>query len=253
MKVRLTPSIAALLVLVGASQVRAEFVTLQFNGNANPSATVTLNGNTIANSPVGPFTWTEFNDPSNPNFPPPTITYCIELIGALPSPGSSAVFGVDTNLANAPSIGTAAKANAILELYGKYYTPAMNSGGIDSRAFQLALWELIYDGPNSGNANSLSNGNFRAHGLSATATAQAMLANITGTNPGAFNTNSYLQGQELVALIAPAPGSNKPQDYQDQLALRPKPIPAPPALLLASIGIFGLMGRMRWLRRKTTN
>lgn len=243
---------AAALFLVGTSRVQAEFVTLQFNSNPNPTATVTLNGTSMPNTLVGPFSWTEFNEPPNANFPPPTITYCIEIPGALPSPGSTAVFGVDTNLANAPSIGgSALKANAILELYGKYYTPAMTTGGLDSRAFQLALWELIYDGPNAGDANSLTTGNFRAPGLSGTPGAQSMLSNVTGANPGAFTSNANLAGQELVALIAPAPGSSKPQDFQDQLALRPKAVPAPPAVLLAGIGFLGLFGRMRWNRRKT--
>ncbi len=55
-----------------------------------------------------------------------------------------------------------------------------------------------------------------------------------------------------MALIAPAPGSSKPQDFQDQIALRPKPVPAPPAVLLAGLGFLGLIGRMRWNRRKAT-
>ncbi|MBX9581744.1 MAG: hypothetical protein K2P78_07120 [Gemmataceae bacterium] len=240
---------ATVLLLAAPRRASAEYVTLQYNSSTNPTATITLNGATVSNTPVGPFTWTENNDPSNTNFPPPTITYCIEINGALPSPGSSGVFAVETNLANDPALG-ALKANAIMELYGKYWTPAMNSGGLDSRAFQLALWELVYDGPNAANANSLGTGNFQGTGLSASSAAQTMLNNVTGTNPGAFNTNQYLQGQELVALIAPVPGSPKPQDFQDQLALRPKAVPAPPAILLAGLGLVGLVGRARWNRRK---
>src|SRR5438874_8152497 len=168
MKTRLLTACAAALVVsrAGPGRAAAEFVTLQYGfngvGSVNPTVTTSLQ----SNDPVGPLYWHDNNLPPNPNFPPPTTTFCIELAAGqiLPSVGTNVVFGV-TTLSAAPTIGTQAKADAITELYGRYYNTAWNNPATgasnDSIAFQLALWELTYDGkPAAGNPNDLSNGTF---------------------------------------------------------------------------------------------
>lgn len=260
MKLRLLAAVFAVAGFANLSpRASAELLTLNYQGQTtnpgNPTLAVTLNNQTFTNTPVGPFYWSQNQVPPNTNFPPPIATFCIELAAnqPLPSLGSNVVFDV-VSPAAAPTIGNnALKVAAIAELYGRFYDLAWNNkttfnGSVASAAFQLALWELVYDGSASKN---LSAGNFQATGLGTyTTTAQSMLNSLNGSN--AFATR--FGGYELVALLAPATSDpTKAQDQvQDQLILRPTPIPAPPAVLLAGFGVLALMGRARLARRAAT-
>lgn len=259
MKLRLLVAAFAVAGFVNLSpRASAELLTLNYQGQTtnpgNPTLGVTLNGTPYTNTSVGPFYWNQNQVPPNANFPPPIATFCIELSGTQPLPpiGSNVVFDVVPPAA-APTIGNdPLKVAAIGELYGRYFQTAWLDkntfhGSVDSAAFQLALWELVYDGAASKN---LGAGNFQAGGLGTyTTTAQNMLNSLNGSN--AFATN--FGGYELVALLAPATTDpTKAQDQvQDQLILRPKAVPAPPAVLLAGIGALALLGRARLTRRPT--
>jgi hypothetical protein len=217
----------AAAILVGGQRAAAESVTLMFDHlTSNPSVTTSLG----SNAPTGPFYWTENNLPPNTNFPPPTSTFCIEVGGALPTPGNSAVFGVQ----GLTDTFGATTATEITSLYSQYYNTAWDSssfgGSANSVAFQLALWELVYDGK-AGNPLDLS----------VFTTAQNMLSSLAG-GPTSFN-------REIVVLHAP--DASGKFDWQDQITTRPpSAVPAPPAAVLAGIGLVGLIGRSRWLRRK---
>lgn len=265
MKFRLlVAAFAAAAFAHAAPRATAELITLNYQGQTtnpgNPTLGVTLNNTNYTNTPVGPFYWNQNQIPSNSNFPPSVATFCIELAKdqPLPSTGSNVVFDVVSPNA-APTIGSdALKIAAIAELYGRYYNLAWNDkntfhGSIEAAAFQLALWELVYDGASGKN---LSDGNFKAPGLIGpngedyTGLAQEMLDSLNGSDAFATNYGGY----ELVALLAPATSDpTKAQDpIQDQLILRAKAAPAPPAVLLAGIGVLALVGRARLTRRPTT-
>lgn len=261
---RLTAAIVAVAgFLASAPRASAELITLNYQGQTtnpgNPTLAVTLGSTTYTNTPVGPFYWNQNQIPPNSNFPSPISTFCIEIDNSQPLPpiGTNTVFSV-VSPAAATTINSTAKADAIAELYGRYYNLAWSDkttfhGSVQSAAFQLALWELVYDGPSNKN---LTAGNFKAPGLvdgsgnDYTATAQAMLNSLNGSNAFAQNLGGY----ELVALLAPArTDPTKPQDMvQDQLILRPKGVPAPPAALLAGVGVLALIGRSRLIRRAPT-
>lgn len=259
MTARLPRSFAAAVVLAafaaGAPRASAEFVFLKYQGSAgNPGI-----GNNRLDAEAGPFYWTQNQLPPNSSFPPPTATFCLELnagppVQTLPAPGTTVEFGV-FSLAKAPS-PAAANANLIAELYGKYYDTKWNSGsftssGVDdsSVSFQIALWELIYDGK----SNNLSTGNFILDSTAYTAAvnAQKMLDSLTATGDASYFTKKYA-GQELVALIAPASsvGGKQTMEVQDQITMRPvSAVPAPAGLLLGGVGLVALVGGSR-LRRK---
>jgi hypothetical protein len=230
----------AAAVLVGGQRAAAESVSLIYNHQTPNSAVTTSLGTT----PTGPFYWTENTLPPNTSFPPPTSTFCIEIGGKLPDQGLPAVFGVQS-LTDTFGTTTAAE---VTSLYSQYYDTAWDSssfgGSANSIAFQLALWELVYDGK-AGHPLDLSGGTFSVSPAigSIYTTAQNMLNSLAG-GPTAFN-------REIVVLHAPdATGKN---DWQDQITTRPpggSAVPAPPAVVLAGIGLVGLIGRSRWLRRK---
>lgn len=255
MSTRLLRPFAAAVVLAAfaAPRASAEFVFLKYQGSAeNPGI-----GNNRLDAPAGPFYWTQNQLPPNSSFPPPTATFCLELnpgppAQTLPAPGTTVEFGV-FELSKAPS-PAAANANLIKELYGKYYDTAWNSGSFKSSgfedpsiSFQIALWELIYDGK----SNDLGSGNFILDDTTyaAAVNAQTMLNSLTG-DASSFATK--YAGRELVALIAPASsvGGKQTLEVQDQITMRPvTPIPGPAGVLLGGIGVVALIGRSR-LRRQ---
>jgi hypothetical protein len=263
MRPRFAALFATVVVLAAPSRSPAESVTMALTGFPNGSGNVSLDGGTVTAAPIGPLVWTQFgpggspfNRPPNPNFPNPIVTFCIELGNTAATqitPGTPYTFGVRSDLTTAPTIGTQAKADAILELYGTHYNPAWAAAGFagsaDSVAFQLALWELIYDGT----GGSLTGGHFSVDpaAFPEAATAQTWVSGLTG-NPGAFA--AAFPNLELVALVAPADPSEAKlaTPTQDQLALIARPVPAPPAAVLAGLGVVVLLGRPR-LRKKTGN
>jgi hypothetical protein len=264
-----TLGLVAVALLSAPARSSAESITMSLIGFPNGSGDVTLNNTTISAAPIGPLSWTQinpannlpYNTPPNNSFPNPLTTFCIELGNTAEtqiSPGTRYTFGVRPDLTTAPTIGTQAKADAILELYGRHYNTAWAASGFagssDAVAFQLALWELVYDGRSS-DPTSLtdSTGHFHVNGAdygAAATTAQSWLNGLTG-NPGAFAAN--LPGMELVALVAPADPSDAKLNTptQDQLAIRPKAVPAPPAVVLAGLGVVALVGRRKLWKKAT--
>lgn len=236
-----------------------ESSSFRYLGRAgNPSVRVTVNGVTYDGSTdrprqaTGPFYWDNADLPPNALFPPPTLGFCIEVSPSQPLPFPGAV----VDFAVLP-VSALANSALITELYGRFYnnTPGQNwenpvpqlggtgtfNGSNTSTAFQLAVWELVYD-----SNRDLSGGNFIGSGLGTVSTiAQDWLNSLNG-DLSMFN--SRFAGQELVVLSAPA-GSKAPDNIQDQLTLRP--IPAPPGVLLAGMGFLALLGgRVRWARRR---
>lgn len=247
-------AVAALAVagfLAAAPRASAELLTLQYTGNEGGSVNVKLDGTSYQAYPAGPFNWTNTTDGGTP----PTLkTFCIEIDQNLPTLNPpTATFRVapvptsptDTNVNDADQV------KAIQALYGNHYD-ATTGGAKNGQnlAFQLALWELVYDYEDT----NLSGGRFVSQATTTTnSTAQTMLDGTTGaglaTGLAAFNAGGY----ELVALIAPAgPGAKTQDQVQDQLYVRPNGVPAPPAALLAGVGVLALVGRSRLGRRAPT-
>lgn len=244
--IRLLRCALALVGLVAlAPPASADLLTLNYQGaSSNPAVAFTLNGTGYTNFPTGPFFWTQNALPPNPGFPAPIATFCIEIDGTQPLPpmGANTTFSVVTPAA-APTIGNnPAKIAAITELYGRFYQPAWasNANLADSAAFQVALWELVYD-----TGRNLKGGDFVTADLGAVdARAQQMLNGLTG-DTSAFQTR--LGGYELVALLAPGAGAKSRDEIQDQLILRQ--VPAPPGAVLAGIGFVAVFARARRVRR----
>jgi hypothetical protein len=151
----------------------------------------------------------------------PLWTFCIDVTQT-PSYGTYATYDVVplTEAPNPTFIGstlTSARAALLQELWGRYHSTTMNAQ--QAAEFQLAIWELVYE--TSGTLD-ISSGSVRSDSFNAET--NTLLNSLDGTGPMA----------NLVALTHPV--------YQDLLA----EVPAPGALLLASLGT-AVVG---WLRSR---
>lgn len=136
--------------------------------------------------------------------------------------------------AGLPDVGPDATKLALIDrLFDRHYGTATDAdrGG----AFQLALWELLYDGPGNLNLNA---------------------GNINVTSPDSINAVSIAKGW-LAALETPDPADVDNYtviglfnaNAQDQLTVVPNnPVPAPAGMVLGLIALGGF--GLRRLRRK---
>jgi len=239
---RVSVATAALaLLLAGLPRAAADTINLTLNsGGPNITLTYKTTTETVGG---GPFSWTQ-SSPLNSNYPtgPNGITtYCADLDHVIKT-GNTYQYSVSTNLATLSPVGNdSAKITAINELYAEGYKDSFNSSANEA-AFQLALWKLIYDGPSN---LSFSSGNIRATGTVAQ-DATNLLNNLGQTKV------NEMSGYELAALTS----TNTQYPAQGQIMVIPAPppphgVPAPPAVMLAGIGVLALIGRARWNRRAT--
>ena len=249
-------SLAVLAAAAMAAPASAESVRLQFDKTTSSSAvTVKYNNgaNTVTGTP-GPYYWHQSPGngvPLNSALPNGVTTFCVELSQTI-STGSTYTY-TTTPLASGPGISPQ-EATLISQLYATNFNTAWNStsftGSNASTAFQLALWELVYD---TGSSLSLSGGNFFLTTTPANANAVAIAQGwLTDLKDGkGKNLATVFPNSQLVYL---SNGSN-----QDQLALVPipptppgpgNPVPAPAGAVL--LGMGGLLAAARNLRRRAT-
>lgn len=243
---RIVAAVAVAVMMTAATRASAETVTMSFSkttGTAPVGVTYTIGGTTTSTSITpGPYYWQQTGTPMNSNFGSSIATFCVELNQGFPS--ASENYTVNT----LASVAGTSKAGAIEKLFANNYNSSWaNSsftGSTAATAFQLALWELVYDGA----AGALGSGNFRYTGSLTSGVGLAaanMLAALAGTSTSAFS--SLFPNKQVVWL------SNGTK--QDQIVIIPKapdvPVPAPPSVVLAGLalgtGVFGRLIRRRKL------
>jgi hypothetical protein len=232
--------VAALVVggfLTVSSEASADQITLTLQNSGTTVPTFTFDGKSESVN-GGPFHWTQ-TTPVNANYATSVTTYCIDLTHEI-SQGGTYTYTASTNLLTAgTSITTTKQANLITTLFSQDYTQSLANSTAQA-AFQLALWKLLYDG---GTNLSLSSGNVESSTAAGSvgAAAQTLLNDLS--TPSSTND---LSGSHLVVLISTS-------GNQNQILVDPNPpvagVPAPPALMLAGIGIVALVGGVRWTRR----
>lgn len=226
------------LVLAGVaalglgSAAKADVVAT-FTGTSPYSTASTTNfGGTIDGMPVGTFNYTVVSS-TDPRFSGTFQSFCADYFQPVTTGQTYSYTPVA--ISALPDVGTdPTKLARIQGLYNRFYKTATTGNADQGGAFQLALWEILYDGTGTLNLNS---GNFTATGLNGSANAtiaQSWLNTLDDPNapPPA---NSY----QLVGLF------NK--DFQDQILpfSSPASVPAPAALVLAVIGGGVLLARRR--------
>jgi hypothetical protein len=256
MQTRLLSGCLAVAVLAGFQPVRADTVTLYFDHTTNQSANITFNGSHPTVTP-GPYYWKDPPSALNAN----TATFCVQLDQFI-SLHNTYTYQT-SSLANMPTIGNQIKANYITELFGRYYNPAWGNpsftGNTTSTAFQLALWELTYDGPTDANPKGnldLSKGTFADTSSADTAAvslAQKFLTGGSGYVALSGDTSqlaAHLPGYQLVGLTdVTSSGQSVNPGIQDQIRVV-QTVPAPAGVWLAGAGLIALIGRGRLVRKK---
>jgi len=122
---------------------------------------------------------------------------------------------------------TATQQTLLNKLYTNHYA-ASRANGISAAAFQIAAWEIAYDGNGT---LDIGAGSFRMGvGGSGTAktTASSWLSGLAGASTGAWSFTVLESGR-----------------HQDLLVAMPVPEPSSMAMLLAGLGVMGGIARRR--------
>jgi len=205
----LIPSLVGLLLAANAA--RADTITVNFD-NVDPGRAVSVRlGSTNIDTRAGLFNFDRVS--GSTAFGNRFQSFCIEL----DAPIGSNPITFDINALSGP------KAARISEFWGENFGKIGTNADL-AAAFQLGLWEIIYD-----NTADLGGGNFRVNSapVAALSAAQSWLGQVNGS--GTFASG-------LVTLSSPT--------AQDQITV----VPVPPTVLLAVVGMAGLAG-YGWRRR----
>jgi hypothetical protein len=159
------------------------------------------------------------------------IAWCVDLLDTLSTPTLGVYTATATPFSDPWSILPATQ-NVIKSLFDTSYAIALNSA-TNSAAFQLALWEIVYENPANGWGVSSGSGQFFTTTSGAVANAaNTMLAGLGGTPTGNFNV-TYWQSNTV--------------GKQDLVTVSEVPLPA--AVWLFGSGLVGL-GILSRKRRK---
>ena len=256
------------LLLAATSAARASSVTLQapsdinqfVNPGVNGGLNVTLQGNVANNAYVGQINWTVASS-NTPNFQAGQSlgTFCIQGLQDVYTGGAYTYDIVNLNTAGLPEGGpdvgilNGTSAQQIQGLANNYFANIGGSVGTHNvnqvaAAFQLAIWEIEYDGGNGGetftpggNVNYFAGGNFSATANNSDGSGAMDLANSW------LNNFSPANGVTSLALVSTS--------AQDQLVFQPGGGEGPPpsvplpAAFPAGIALMGGLFGARKLRR----
>lgn len=185
------------------------------------------------------------------------VIFCIDL--SQWSSGSYTPYLVQEDLADAPLPGITGyhpllgKATKVQKLFDLYYdTLNVTVGSPATAAFQVALWEICYDGADATmdafNTSSSTRGDFYTTNSTVGAAANVLLAGLTGTTPVAHS---------LVAFSSILTPTNENAGlYQDYIYVMKSgdiagnPVPEP-TTFAAWIGLALTLGAGRLLRRRS--
>lgn len=226
-------ALVAVAALGTTAAARADLVAT-FNGTI-PSQDVAMVafGTAYANNTAGPFQFAVTAASTDPTFAPGTDfrAFCADLFQDV-GLGQTYSF-TSMPVLDLPSVaGNAGKSALVSRLFNRHYETATDAdrGG----AFQLALWELLADGP--GNLN-LGTGNVTVStpdSVPAVGIAKAWLAALETADP--TDADKY----QLVGLFSAT--------AQDQITVVPSAVPAPAGVVLGLLAVAGF--GLRRLRRK---
>lgn len=222
-----TAFLAGLAALGVGSTAKADVVATFDGTNPFTFADTTAFGTTVNGMPVGVFNFT-VSSSTDPRFSGTFQSFCADYFQGV-SAGTPYTY-TPVAVSALPDIGSdATKLARIQELFDRFYATAQTNADA-AGAFQLAVWELTYDGAG---ATGLTTGNFTATGGANATIAENWLSTIDDPNAAA-PTDSYT----LVGLYNAS--------AQDQIAVVLSPVPAPAGVVLALLGGVVMLARRRF-------
>jgi len=228
-------ALVGVFALVTSASVAKADVVATFQGTV-PSQTVntTAFGSTINGMPVGPFQYSLVSSTSA-EIGGSFYSFCADYYQPV-NVGETYTYET-VAFTDLPNVGSnPLKASRIQELFDRFYagTNDAEKGG----AFQLALWDLLFDGSKFG-VQSLSSGDFQTTGsASSVALADTWLA--------AIDNDALAPPAESVQLVGLFNAS-----AQDQITVV-NPVPAPAGVILLVIGAGALATRRFTAKKAAT-
>lgn len=238
---RLFTTIAAIAISAGAAS--ADTVRMQFNSVGSGRNVQMTIGSSSFNCFAGQLVHTFSNgNGAAAGLTGNMITFCSDLTQSV-STGSAATYTV-TGIQNLPvTSGYAAMGNskkqAIYDMYAAAGGQQMGADADMAAAFQLAIWEVIYDYTGSAGSLNLSSGQVKAKNTNG-ATLSAGVANKAALLFSAIGANVAQTG--LMGL------SNA--TCQDQILQTLQLVPVPTAALAGLTGLGGWMVMRRRMRAR---
>ena len=237
-------SLSALVLAVASTTSQASVLFLNHVGTVGATVQYPIGG-AQDNSNIGANCWTfDPNLPANAGLtalvPGSTLaTFCIEGTQDVYPNRNTTFPTLISDLSLAPVGG---HGSDLQKFWDAYYDSS--SGAVNSAAFQLGVWEIVYDG----GAGGLGSGTFTASALAGDAISASAVAQAAAWLAG-LSTASASNHYQLYVLSDPR--------YQDQLFGVPSaspnlptaPVPLPSALGMGMSLIGGLLLVSRLRRR----
>lgn len=237
MKFRSTIIAFAGIAAVASFASAAPTISVKYLGKgAGQNVTMTLNGNStnvfagqlkheLSNASAG-YSWLNGTH----------LTYCTDLMQYVTSSTKTYTIEQVENMPGSSPMGLA-KADAIRALFAVANGAQADAGASNdyATAFQLAIWEIVTDGPSSSlTASNFTSGNFRAKKTNGSALSNSVVSFATNLYASAM---SFLQTSNSTnQILGIASGTN-----QDQLVR----VPAPGCAALAGVGGLLIARRRR--------
>jgi len=232
MKLKFAIAAAALL---SASAAYAAPVSLTYNGPVvGPYKTVTvtqtpvtvIGGNTVA---AGAFDMTQVGGGGLGDF----FAWCLDLGAYLGTSGEHGYEITNTPFQNGGVDLMQAGMDRISAVFNANFSADVTSTNVKSAAFQLALWEAVYD-----DDFNITTGDFRAASGD---------TNVNTAAAGYLSAASTYAGPNLwnVLFLESTDGGVDGDRKQNLVTVAAVPLPASVLMLLAALGAIGMTARCR--------
>lgn len=165
------------------------------------------------------------------------MAWCLDLITTIKDPAGYTINNTNP-FSNRSGSFTTTQVGNIQKVFDANYDSFLNSSSATkSAAFQVALWEVIYE---TGTVGDAGNGSFK---LDSTYNVLAPDV-ITQANSYLSAALSYTMGAKLFNLNF-LQSTGEPEDSQNLVTASPVPLPAAGLLLFGAMGALGVASRRR--------